>query len=434
MANDIINYLEQTLKLVKNKRILFRYKEKINLSRNSIASIFNSNYQTFRFYYSDDIEYIGIGRCLEYNIYSKEDLEKLKINKLEIHSFGKNKNQDLKFFGGVAFNIKANLKEPWDGIPPGLFIIPEILITKQRSHYFISYHCILDKNTDIEKIINNYDSIINHLHNNSQNKNHLKFQKDYPDKKEYIKIFNTLTDSINNKLVSKVVLSRTKIYSVSNKCILKRDQANCTNFHIDLMNNRRFIGSTPEKIIEVTNKDFYTHAIAGTLRKNQNNIDLKKFLANRKELSEHKYVIKDLIKKLAKFSDDIIFSKIPDILELEHLYHLNTPIKGILRKKTHILDLLYHLYPTPAVLGTPSEQALNLIIKNEPFDRGWYSGCIGWFDLNGNGRFDVSIRSAFQKNNKLYFYAGSGLIDNADESYEWEETQTKFQHLLSLIN
>ena len=138
MANDIINYLKQTLNLVKNKRILFRYKEKINLSRDSIASIFNSNYQTFRFYYSDEIEYIGIGRCLEYNIYSKEDLEKLKKNKLKIHSFGKNKNQDLKIFGGVAFNIKANLKEPWDGIPPGLFIIPEILITKQKSYYKFS--------------------------------------------------------------------------------------------------------------------------------------------------------------------------------------------------------------------------------------------------------------------------------------------------------
>ena len=90
MANDIINYLEQTLKLVKNKRILFRYKEKINLSRNSIASIFNSNYQTFRFYYSDDIEYIGIGRCLEYNIYSKEDLEKLKKNLKTIKNTKKN--------------------------------------------------------------------------------------------------------------------------------------------------------------------------------------------------------------------------------------------------------------------------------------------------------------------------------------------------------
>ena len=129
-----------------------------------------------------------------------------------------------------------------------------------------------------------------------------------------------------------------------------------------------------------------------------------------------------------------MFSKKPNILELEHLYHLDTSIKGTLKKKFHILDLLHHLYPTPAVLGTPQNKALDIITKNEPFDRGWYSGCIGWFDISGDGRFDVSIRSAFQKNNKLYFYAGSGLINNADVEYEWKETETKFQHLLSLIN
>ena len=45
------------------------------------------------------------------------------------------------------------------------------------------------------------------------------------------------------------------------------------------MGDRRFIGSTPEKIIEVNNKEFNTNAIAGTLRKNQENPNLKKFLA-----------------------------------------------------------------------------------------------------------------------------------------------------------
>ena len=42
-------------------------------------------------------------------------------------------------------------------------------------------------------------------------------------------------------------------------------------------------------------------------------------------------------------------------------------IKGILKKNYHILDLLYHLYPTPAVSGTPQNQALDIITKNEPF-------------------------------------------------------------------
>ena len=107
-----------------------------------------------------------------------------------------------------------------------------------------------------------------------------------------------------------------------------------------------------------------------------------------------------MLKKLNKFSDNLNKSDKPEILELEHLYHLNTPIEGLLKNKTHVLDLLLNLYPTPAVLGKPYKKAMSLIKNYELNDRGWYGGCIGWFDMNGNGRFDVTIRSALQIKNK----------------------------------
>lgn len=433
MPNDIINYLKKTLKIIKNNKILFKYTyETASLNKNITSSIFDSDFETFRLSYNN-IEYIGIGRCKEYVLNSKKDLEKLNKIKLNIKSFGDDKNKELKIFGGVAFNINNKLNKPWDKIPVGLFVIPKLLITKKNKRYYITYHCLLDKNSNLENMINDYDSIINY-NNNIKNKINLKYEKDYPSKLEYQKAFNILNDKINSGFIDKVVLSRMKIYSTSNKNRLIRDQSNCTNFHFDLTKNERFMGSTPEKIIEVINKKLYTNAIAGTLRKNQDNMDLDDFLINQKELSEHQYVIKDLINKLKKFSDNITYSNKPSILELKHLYHLNTPIKGMMNNKYHILEILYHLYPTPAVLGTPHNKALDLILNNEPFDRGWYGGCIGWFDLKGNGKFDVTIRSGLQRNNKLYLYAGSGLVNGSSKEYEWDETHEKFKHLISLIN
>ena len=143
MSNNIIKYLKQALGLIKNKGVLFRYTEKINFNADFVISILNSDFQTFRFSYSDELEYIGIDKCIEYQLHSKKELKELKelINvKLPVHSFGENINEDLKVFGGVAFNMNADLKEPWDGIPSGLFIIPKILITKKNKHYFISYY------------------------------------------------------------------------------------------------------------------------------------------------------------------------------------------------------------------------------------------------------------------------------------------------------
>lgn len=427
-------YLKQTLKIINEESVLFCFTEKIDLSEDSISSLFKSDYQTFHFQYSENLKYIGINKCLEYNLKSKRELLDLKKINFNAHKFGLNKNEDLKFFGGIAFNTNKNPSYPWDSIPVGKFILPEILITYKEQEYFISFYKMINKNSHLEKIINRYESVINDLKKNIDLKNNIQFQKDFPNRKEYKKTFNQLIDKIDKKIINKVVLSRMKIFSSVNKCTIKKLPSNCTNFHIDFIKSQRFLGSTPEKLIEVENKKFSTHALAGTLRKSESKMDLKKFLKNKKEINEHQYVVKDLINKLNKFSDNINSADQPDTLELEHLYHLNTPINGTLKVDTHVLDLLYDLYPTPAVLGEPSNQAINMILENENFDRGWYAGCVGWFNLSGDGRFDVSIRSALQIENKLYCFAGSGLINQAIEDYEWNETQTKFQHILSLIN
>ena len=121
MSNHMIQYLEDALKLAKNKSILFRYTEKINLKTISISSVLNSPYQTFHFTYSDNIEYIGIDRCIEYTLHCKKELEKLKKIELSIHSFGKNINEDVKIFGGVAFNMEDRLKKTLGWYPGWTF-------------------------------------------------------------------------------------------------------------------------------------------------------------------------------------------------------------------------------------------------------------------------------------------------------------------------
>ena len=64
--------------------------------------------------------------------------------------------------------------------------------------------------------------------------------------------------------------------------------------------------------------------------------------------------------------------------------------------------MLTTLYPTSAILGAPSEVAASKIREKEDFDRGWYGGCFGWFDVDGDGRFDVSIRAGLILEKKLY--------------------------------
>ena len=130
-------------------------------------------------------------------------------------------------------------------------------------------------------------------------------------------------------------------------------------------------------------------------------------------------------------SSNINIPKNPSTLKLDYIYHLYTSITGILKKKTHILELIAKLYPTPALLGNPSKKANSIIDLYESTDRGWYGGCIGMYNDIGDGKFYVPIRSGLIKNNYLLLFTGSGIVSESDSHKEWEETSLKLEHILS---
>jgi len=46
----------------------------------------------------------------------------------------------------------------------------------------------------------------------------------------------------------------------------------------------------------------------------------------------------------------------------------------------------------------------------------------------------VAIRSALLNDNKLYIYAGCGIVKGSDPISEFEETEIKMKPILSLFN
>ena len=118
---------------------------------------------------------------------------------------------------------------------------------------------------------------------------------------------------------------------------------NCFNFFINFNKNVSFIGSTPEKLIRLSSKNKLSiDALAGS-SKNKN--DLKKI----KEIDEHNYVIKHIKNIINPLCSKINIPKNPKILDLNYIYHLITSISGTLKNKTHFIDLVNKLYPTPAL-------------------------------------------------------------------------------------
>jgi len=116
------------------------------------------------------------------------------------------------------------------------------------------------------------------------------------------------------------------------------------------------------------------------------------------------------------------------------MWHLGSTIEGVLRDPdVTALELALAIHPTPAVCGTPFDEALDVIGQLEPFDRDFYSGAVGWTDARGDGEWHVAIRCAEICGTSARLFAGAGIVDGSDPAAEAAETSGKFTALLRAL-
>ena len=140
-----------------------------------------------------------------------------------------------------------------------------------------------------------------------------------------------------------------------------------------------------------------------------------------------------MVARLGPLAEDIEAQSEPQVLTLARLQHLETKIRARLPEGTSALNVLEALHPTPAVCGLPRDAALEFLGEKEPFERGWYAGPVGWFDLDGNGVFVPALRCAVVQDLRWRLFAGAGIVEGSDPGLEWDETSIKFEPMLRAL-
>tara|TARA_B100002052_G_scaffold65242_1_gene58473 strand:- start:6279 stop:7547 length:1269 start_codon:yes stop_codon:yes gene_type:complete len=376
-----------------------------------------------------NIELIGIDLLVSSDFSCKQEYEDLSLYYNSIINNNKSNFDNLDIptiFVGACFNFNENTQDNlWTDIPKGRIFIPKILIidnkTIKRIVTFESEGTINDAN-----ILNTF--------NYKQKSLNIKFV-DETDANHYISSITKSIKLIKDKKLSKIVLSRKKSYSINSKddalsnFIFNTGEDNTTKFVFDFQESGTIFGSSPEKLFSISNNHFKTEAIAGSF-KSTSNLNL---IDKNKEIDEHNFVIDYLKSKLSNFSKKI---KIYDneILALRNISHIKTKIESTLEQEHNVFDILFQLHPTPAVAGTPKDVSIDKISNLENHDRGWYSGTIGWISNELNTHFIVNIRSGIIKKNQLNIYAGCGITKGSDPNQEYDESEMKFDYILSNLN
>ncbi len=245
--------------------------------------------------------------------------------------------------------------------------------------------------------------------------------------------------------VRKVVLARrvdaTLAGPVGLPALLRRWQRlepNVTIFSVPT-DDGRFIGASPELLVERTGASVHSRPLAGTAGRPAGlggpDGDL---LGSPKDAVEHELVVEAIAAVLDPLCSELQVPAGPELVQLHNLVHLGTSIRGTLADGPggHVptaLELVGVLHPTPAVGGVPSAPALALIDRLEPESRGHYAGPVGWLDARGDGRWVVGIRAMTLAGRTARLTAGVGIVEGSRPEAELIETELKLTAVLDVL-
>ena len=217
---------------------------------------------------------------------------------------------------------------------------------------------------------------------------------------------------------------------------LERSYRQCFSFGWRV-NGSTFVGASPELLVRLDGGVVTSNPLAGSAPRGEGEVEdrmlAEDLLSSEKDRIEHRFVVDDVADRLDPFTDELDVPAGPSLKRMATVQHLSTEIAGTAVAGSHILDLVEALHPTPAVGGTSREAARDFIEAAESYDRGWYSGGVGWLDGAGQGEFAISLRCGLIEGTRAHLFAGAGIVEDSDPVAELLETRLKFRPMLELL-
>ena len=209
-------------------------------------------------------------------------------------------------------------------------------------------------------------------------------------------------------------------------------------YHIKL-DQREIIGSSPEMLMRLEKGTVESYPIAGTRPRGKNkqeDEELEKSLLNdEKELAEHLMLVdlaRNDIGKISK-SNTVKLEEFYGIRKFSHVQHIVSHVTGKLIDNLDAIDAFMSLFPAGTLSGAPKIRAMEIINQKEKYARGPYGGAVGYFSLNGNADFAITIRTLTINDNRAEIQAGAGIVYNSIPQSEYEECRRKRQALFQAL-
>ncbi|MEQ8674231.1 MAG: isochorismate synthase [Aggregatilineales bacterium] len=413
-----------------------------------------------RFYWEsnrDHVAFAGFGTAVEIMEWGEERFQDIERRARELFdtSVVLDENEPLaapRLFGGFAFRDDFVPDAAWADFTPAHFVLPHYQLVSINGDKWltINAHIPIDDSPDDylaelrEALVERIELLRETEQTRFDPAQQTASEVNYPMPFEtWSTNISAATTRMKNGELNKVVLSRVAevrfAYPVDIDGALgylADHYAECYRFLFEPRPGRAFYGATPELLAGVHGRIVSSMALAGSIKRGKTpdeDFDYAKTLLNDpKERYEHQLVVDAGKDRIGAITETLTVGE-TGLYKLSNIQHLYTPIEGRLKTDSGIVPVVAALHPTPALGGDPRDIAMQLIGEYEPVPRGWYAAPVGWIDRHMNGQFAVAIRSAVAQNQRVWMYAGAGIVKDSIPQNEWDETALKFRPMMEAL-
>lgn len=199
--------------------------------------------------------------------------------------------------------------------------------------------------------------------------------------------------------------------------------------------------------------EIITKPIKGTRPRGNNPLEddlLKTELAHSEKDTAENVMIVDLLRNdLGKYAQTGSVN-VPTLFAIEsysNVHHMVSTITAKLKNDTHPIKVLFGSLPAGSITGTPKKRAVEIIheLENQPIAnlndnchnnqnlRGAYCGTMGYLNFNGNGQWNVLIRTLQSCSNTVNLWAGGGITIASDCDAEYQECFDKVGNIVDIL-
>lgn len=246
------------------------------------------------------------------------------------------------------------------------------------------------------------------------------------DYEQYSYQVNRAVEEIKTGRLKKIVLSR-----IIEKKGLSNEQAGqaffglCQSFpdaFVYLFSagaHTRWMGASPETLVSFEGDRGFTMSLAGTLP-DEGNLEWSD-----KERIEQQIVTDYIVEKIKSSGALEVVAGQPFVSKAGKLLHLKTEIRFHIPEGLNRYGFVKVLHPTPAVCGSPKDEAIQLIRSLEQHHRTYYTGFLGPWSTKGAAQLFVNLRCMAFSVHRSHIYVGGGITAASVAEREWAETSWK---------